>query len=445
MKLMFVEVRSKTKLFESLAHELSDLKPELVLSWLIMNPFYRPKRGALYELGFPKIETIENLKFDRLDEKVISSDRFSIHFNREPWYYPYYRKMIEQAIAQEKPDFIIGELGTFYAHYACLIAKQLSIPFYDIESARFPNGCISIFEYDRWNPVKLQDVSDSQVWDYLKYYETNRPVPDYMGKNTKKISRLKKALLKKLDTLKVLLGYLSGESFNTQNPLENFVEKKKVISQLRLWDKCRVDLDGLRKINKKVLLYPLQMQPEFNLEVWGAPNNKQLAIIEKLARALPSDWVLLLKANPKPYFEMNRLEISNLYSRGNVYFLDRAVPMADISEMCDLVATVTGTIQIERLLAGKSVYIIGDTPFRDFSVIKSNIDSLSETDISGVSEYQSDNNVSFKVAKYLLEHAMPGEVSEPVSDPKCLRAANVSRLAHALLRVLGDKGSNDTI
>ncbi|WP_420194204.1 hypothetical protein [Marinobacter sp. GH_1] len=445
MKLMFIEIRSKTELFESVAYELSTLKPELELSWLVMNPFYRPKRGTLYELGFPKIENIDDFKFDDLDKKVISSDRFTIHFNREPWYYPYYRERIEHAITEEDPDFIVGELGTFYAHYACLIAKKLGIPFYDIESARFPNGCISIFQYDQWNPVKIQNVSDSDVWDYLEYYKKNRPVPDYMGKSSKRFWRMKKGFLKKLDILKVLAGFLYGEVFNTQNPLENFVEKKKVSNQLRLWDRVSVDLDTLRKLKKNVLLYPLQMQPEFNLEVWGAPNNNQLDVIKKLAFALPSDWVLLLKTNPKPYFEMNRLEIIDLSSKGNIYFLDRAVPMADISDVCDMVATVTGTIQIERLLAGKPVYIIGDTPFSDFSAIKASIDSLSEADISGGKDCQIDNDVSFKVAKFLLEHGIPGEVSEPISDPKCLRADNVSKLAHALLRVLGEQGSNDTI
>jgi len=53
------------------------------------------------------------------------------------------------------------------------------------------------------------------------------------------------------------------------------------------------------------ILYPLQMQPEANIDVWGRKYNNQLQLIRQLVGAAPEDVYLVVKPNPKSKYELS--------------------------------------------------------------------------------------------------------------------------------------------
>lgn len=440
MKLLFLEVRSKTELYLAVARKIKEINPGVEIVWVVQNrSFNVSTTDKTYCLGLPLVTDLKFESFDDIDRKVIDCDRFSLHFDAEPWYYKHYRGELESVFIHERPDFVFGELGNFFTHYACLLAERSGIPFYDVETSRFPNGCIGFFKYDKWSPLKLREVSDNEVEEFLSDFLDKRPVPDYMNHPSlfgEKLVLMKRRIFYRL---KVLLGYVHGERFCTQNPIQNALDKHRVTKKLALWDSNAVTLEyveSLSKSGRKILLYPLQMQPEFNLEVWGYPNNKQEDVVLKLSESLPDDWVLILKANPKSYFEMNRFNFGRLARSAKILLLDRSVKMPQVEPLAAIVATVTGTVQIERLLSNRPVLILGETPFAEHSCIKKELVDLTPEDYVSAQDFRLTDVQVRGVARYLLEHSLPGVMGEPVNSLVCMAEANVNKLSLAFLQVI---------
>ncbi|MGB7399886.1 hypothetical protein [Castellaniella sp.] len=439
MKIVFLEVRSKTSVYEEIAEEIGRIDDQVEIYWIVQNKlFSKIKSDNIFFLEFPKtsFSKYDKPKLDHLDEEVISADRFHIHFESTCWHYVNYRRQVEDILRKISPDVVFGELGNFFTHYACLWSKKNSIPFYDIESARFPKGCVGVFLYDKWNPVKLRDVKSSDVENFINDFRTLKPVPDYMVRPEDWNDLLRNKLKLINHKVKLLRGYVSGERYCTQHPIKNILEKIRVRQRLKLWDKASCGIDEVMGKKKKILLYPLQMQPEFNLEVWGRPWSDQQQVIMSLLDKMPDDWVLLIKANPKPYFEMNRIDLMALVGDPKIMFLERGVSMQEIDSCVDIVATVTGTVQIERIINNKPVYIIGDTPFRKFSCIRDGIDWLTGAELDLATRFSLSDDQVRQAARLLLECSAPGIMGEPVSNGSCLERRNIERLTAVVLEVI---------
>lgn len=438
MKILFLEVRSKTKLFHELAKEIKKSRQDVEVHWIIQNRAFRLKKEKnIHTLKYPKIRELLRKNRDSVDIKVSECDRFSLHFNSENWYYTDYRKQLEALFDKIKPDFVFGELGNFFTHYSALISKERKIPFYDIETARFPTGSIGFYQYDEWNPLKLKDVTDQEAENFLLDFQRKKPVPDYMKKPTStKKDLLRLRTLQILHKLRVLSGYVTGETYCTQNPITNIFEKRQVKEKVKLWEKYAKTLKEVTEQKHKKLLFPLQMQPEFNLEVWGHPYNNQEKIILKIAEKLPSDWKLIIKINPKSYFELNRLNLGKILENKNIILLERPVDMKTLDKYIDIVATVTGTVQIERILTNKPVYIIGNTPFKKYSCIDSSIESLTPEDFYGALNKKLQYSQLLEVSKFLLEYSTAGLMGEPINSIECMKKENIAKISQACIKVL---------
>src|SRR5690606_4083244 len=145
--------------------------------------------------------------------------------------------------------------------------------------------------------------------------------------------------------------------------------------------------------------------------VWGYPFNNQNKLITDLLNRLPKDWLLLLKANPKPFFELNRLELVTLLRHPQLQLLDRTVSMQQIEQHTDLVVTVTGTVQIERILTNRPVFIIGNTPFREYTYLQKPLDEITECDLRDTASRCPPETYARYAARFLLEHSMPGIIA----------------------------------
>ncbi|GEM_PF-6116528 len=440
MKIVFLEVRSKTKVFERVSQEIKNINPDIKIYWIVQNKMFCPTSSdeVIYLIP-PKGPLDRDLygPFDDLDKKVIGCDRFNIHFNSKLWHYRFYRRQIEDALGLISPGIVFGELGNFFTHYACLLSKKNGIPFFDIESSRFPTGCVGVFLYDRWSPIRLRDPEDSDVHEFIKMFLEEKPIPDYMKRDQSWALKLRRISMSLSHKIKILFGFISGERYCTQTPIGHILERRLVAKSLKTWDESSITVEDIVATKKKILLYPLQMQPEFNLEVWGYPWNNQEKIVRHILEKIPDDWVLLLKSNPKPYFEMNRINICSLAKNSNVMLLDRRVSMRDIDPYVDIVATVTGTVQIERILNNRPVYIIGQTPFKKFSCIKNDIESLNSENFESGRVFSLSMEQINQAARYLLEHSRPGIMSEPVSDVSCLSENNIKNLSEVVMSIIG--------
>lgn len=432
-KILIFEVRSKTKFYSRVFEELKKYK-EVDVHWIIQNPEFSTFNDNEYIIPFPKRKDLSSINSeDDILLDVLAGDRFHIHFGCQGRHYNYYKKEIDIIINKVQPDFILGELGNFFTHIGCLLAQKKGIIFFDIETARYPTGSLGFFIYDEWKPKKVFDVTDQEVDVFLESFLYKKIVPDYMRFVGEK-KPIKNRMINLGHKFKILKGWLRGEKYCTQNPLKNIFRKNKIKNKIKKIDHNSVGLDFIKNNEKKILLYPMQMQPEFNIEVWGRPYSDQNSIIMHLIKKLPTDWVLCIKPNPKSYFEVCKLDVDSILLNENAYFVNSRITMKEIDDYIDLVVTVTGTVQIERLLNKKPVYILGGTPFKDFSAINKKIEYLNAKDFMNLYEPSEDDRKA--VAKFLLEHSLPGIISEPINNPEIMNDYNVAKVCAAVSKVI---------
>lgn len=434
MKILFSDSRDKTLLYKWVALELE--KYGASVCWIIQNHAFNPRVGDVFLIPYPKkaeikAEKVKNQTPSWIFEKVKRSDRMVNYYGYSADHYHYYYSKILEYVNSVKPDLIVGEPGNFHTHMLCCIAKKLGILFVDPTSARYPTGKFRLNKYDLIDPLVLsgfasaERVSSSCSDEYESLVNRNI-VPDYMKKQEAS------EILKKIKALrlqsKVFLQRIAGEKYGTPSLCEFLRTRFHSSRVIHKWNASSASVDFVKKCGKKKLLYPLQMQPECNLDVWGQKFSNQEEVISTIARSLPSDWVLVVKPNPKSKLEMTQ-GLINLSHEENIYPLNHAVSMDDVLPHVDNVVTVTGTIALERILASEPVIILGDTDYAKVGKAMS-VDSLEYVKDCLTAEAEGLCGKDFY--DYLVKTSFPGLITEPTLTNEPLQNRNVANIASVL-------------
>ena len=439
MRIAFAEVRDKTVLFSAVAGRLADCD----VSWLIQNRAFAnssmrnatvlpyPRRSDLRSPSIPGDEA------ERLFASVAATDRFPTHFGHPTNHYPWYFDQISRWLDSTAPDMIVGEVGNFHSHLLALLAEERGIPFVNPVSSRYPTGRFAFFLGDRLVPVggsgDALPVTDVDV--VVNEVSTGARVPDYMKV---KARRLDKAAYR----YRILREWVRGERFATQSPSEfvsSALARRRAAAQ---WESRAIGVDELTRMERgTVILYPLQMQPELNLDVWGREHRDQAATIESLLTSVGDDGVVVVKPNPKSFHEMSADLNRRVGNSANLVRLVHNSTMRDVIQHCDLVVTVSGTVAIERLLRREPVVIALDDYARWLGVptmgeMGVTLDNLGRDEISRVTQIQSEAVDPRAVVARLVATSYEGMISEPLLAPQVLNDENVGLIARAIRDVV---------
>lgn len=433
MKLLFIENRHKTYFFEAIAKRLKSLGHGI--HFMIQNKDFAPVNTFnSYIIEYPK----KNFDFNKADhvEKVITSDRQLNHFNqKDTGYFYYYDAKIHDYLKHIKPDIVFGESTAFHELLAIENCKKLNILYLNPSTCRYPVGRFSFYKYDTLQPYSgSNEVLDAtNALTIINQIVNRETAPNYMAPVT-----TPKSLVVK-DQLKKTLTYYKGEAYNTPNPVVKYkLEKQKKKNILR-WDKNASNT--IETSNAIKVLYPLQMQPEANIDVWGRPYRNQCELIKTISKALPKNVELYVKPNPKSKYELDKDLIDFIQQPNNVKALHHSTKMDTILPNIDLVITVTGTIAIECILSNKPVATLIETLNNTAKNCKyiSNIETELPEIIATVSNNsfpKLDGQDKITFINTLNKTSYKGIISDPFSDPNCVRDANLENLNNAFLDIL---------
>lgn len=111
---------------------------------------------------------------------------------------------------------------------------------------------------------------------------------------------------------------------------------------------------------KKYAFFPLQFQPESNIDAVSPYYNNQLDVARMFALALPGDYSLVVKEHPA----MAGLRSPSFYKKldrtPNVKLIDYRVSSEEVLRGADIVLSVSGTVISEAAFLNKPVIQIGD-------------------------------------------------------------------------------------
>jgi hypothetical protein len=434
MRIAFIETRDKTFLLQAVADRL-----EGEVHWLVQNAAFKVDGSDnVTLLRYPRrrdqVRSAPDAARKRILERVRASDRTLIYFGRTAWHYNAYYDQIMEWFDRTQPDVIFGEPGSFWSHMVSLIAEDRGIPFLNPLSSRYPRGRFAFFEYDRIVPFAGEDsaLGADELERIVNDITAGREKPDYMSSRRSRAAALSArfALLKE---------WVRGERFTAQSPILFARNARALRANRTRWDAAATPLDRLRR--NTAVLYPLQMQPEMNLDVWGYEFRDQTTLVTQLADRFAKEGVeLWVKPNPKSFYELSAQLTHAAISHPNVYLIKHDVQMSQVVDHVALVLTVTGSVAIERLLTQKPVVVFQEDYASWIGALGSREVGLSPETItlSGALEQLSVANISTptQVIRGLLRTSYPGVISEPTYKPGVLEKRNVELLLAAFRDVL---------
>lgn len=407
-RILFVEVRDKTRLFAAVASELLERSIVGDVGWIVQNAeFGTGLPGRIYRIPYPTRRVASKFPCsEEIADRLNRSDRNIRFYGLGDWYFGYYAESIERVLEEFRPDCVFGEVGNFHSHIASMLCERRRIPFLNPMLSRYPTGRFAFYLYDRFLPVggSGEAVTDVVADAHVDAVVARRVVPEYMRRQ-----RLSRASIMSYKG-RLLVEYFRGERFNTRGPIEHSLARIRVKRLRAQWNGNAIGMNEVRsgvRLGRRFSLYPMQMQPELNLDVWGSAHNDQLAVLRLIEGRLGENEVLLVKANPKFSLEVTD-ELLDFASRAErIQLLAEDVAMRDIEPVVSNVWTVTGTVGLERALSRRPVTVLCDD-YRGF--IENGVDSPTD------------------LMRRLIETSHRGSIGEPIFYPGVLNPGNVEDL-----------------
>ncbi|MDO5978842.1 hypothetical protein [Flavivirga spongiicola] len=349
-KIIIIESRDNVKIWDEVFDENFCNRNNVEIHFLIFNKLFSSRSGNNH--------FINNGVSDKKIDVPINYDRQRNYFgsNRTD-YYVYYKSMKDK-ITEINPNFIFGEAASFQDYLAIKICREVNIMYLNPMTSRYPIGRFAFYKEDTLVPFlgSNENLSDSKLEELYNQITNKKVVPDYMIKKNYKL----KTKQKFKDLLVKVIAYRNGDK-NTPSPfhyIKRTVKNKANQSRVK-----KISIKTLPKTKSFKILYPMQMQPESNIDVYGHPFNNQLEIIKELSKQLQEDDELIIKPNPKPFMEITSGLIDFISTNEKVSILNFDISMGEIFKDINMVVTVTGTIAIECILINKPLIALKSTYF----------------------------------------------------------------------------------
>jgi hypothetical protein len=437
MKILFLENRQQTFFWQAIAAKLRQDGHQIF--WIVQNAHFSPFIGHSHVIPYPNGRRLP-FPDDPATYKVVSSDRNVKYFGGNTSHYGYYDSEIAHVLDTVRPDAVFGEATLFHELLCIRHCRRRNIPYLQPTSCRYPLGRFSFYMYETQIPFhgSGEILPERDCLETVAKIALRKIEPDYMKKDVSN-----GVIMAKLRALRNGLGitasYFSGERYNTPSPARKlFCELRLRRNKLR-WEELakRVPTgDGRFRI-----LYPLQMQPESTIDVWGNGYHNQVQLLSSLLEATDGNAVIVVKPNPKSRYELSD-DLLDLMTNSEAFCpVSHAARMEDVIETVDLIVTVTGTVAIEAIFAGHPIVTLTETLSNTVPqcVYLDDLNRLRDVvhDIQQGIYPKARDSEKVAFLNVLTQTSYKGVISNPYSTPTCLSGNNISDVHFAFQKILG--------
>jgi hypothetical protein len=437
MKLLFIENRGKTAFWQHVALELQSRGHQV--AWMVQNPQYMPDsfvgKSPVHLLPFPpaalRAQPVQTESWVRQNYPVLLTDRGRTYFNAGTGHYDHYTTEIGRVLRTEQPDLVVGESTLVHELIAIGLCRDAGINYVHPCANRYPDGRFSIFKSETQHIASGSGESwpDPTALELADRIATGREIPFYMQKPSR-LHRVTRRLRQMRALALVWWGHLRGERYNTPGLYRKLELQLELRKNLRAWR----SLQKLPAHPERALLYPFQMQPEANIDVWGRPYSDQVAIVRAMLAAAPPDVQVAIKANPKSKYEVTAELIALASADPRVCLLPLSMPMAQAQARTVGTLTVSGTVGFEavfgkgRCMSLRHPLIEKEFPSLHAVSVEDGVRRLLADPQAGLGSAK----LGTKLVQCLVAQSFPGLVSEPQTHPHCLEMQNIRLIADAL-------------
>ena len=363
MKILFVENRYTTRVFERVAVHLRTQGH--TIAWLVQNHLFAPpeRPEEVHCIPYPRPARLPVDAPAPQFQYLAKIDRGIRYFGGSHAHYAHYARHIDRILDQTRPDVVFGESTQFHELITVAACRTRGIPFLHPAATRIPHGRISFLEGDTLDTCggSGETLPQDQAADIVQAVAERRYTAftnaTATGPEPSAWQRRQRALG---DKLTMVRAWLQGERFVTPSPW-----RKRALEQRRQAALAQIDAltstSTLEQVRPgRYVLYPMQMQPETNIDVWGAPYHDQVRIINEAARSLAGTGCqLVVKLNPTAKYELLEPGLLQCLAQPGVAVAPRRMAMAPLFADATALLTVTGSVLYECIFAGKPVFVLG--------------------------------------------------------------------------------------
>ena len=219
MKILFVENRYKTYLWERIGQEYLQLGHEV--HFIIQNHEFITQNlnFKVHKITYPSKNKFDlNTEEIQRYKKVIRSNRGLNYFGiKHNGFIAYYAGEIDKIIDTIQPDLAFGESTLFHELLVIEACRNKNILYLHPSSSRYPKNRFAFYKYDTLEPFKGSGevLPQDEAIKLANTIGKRKALPDYM--NVSRATSTRKELF--LDKVKLIKGYYSGEKYNTPSPL----------------------------------------------------------------------------------------------------------------------------------------------------------------------------------------------------------------------------------
>lgn len=436
MRVVFVENRGKTAFWAEVARRL--IARGHSVGWIVQNLAYAPPSGtgeAVF-LGFPKAAEMVEAPVP----EAVSTDRGRQYFCAGSRHYTFYARRVEEALDLMRPDAVIGEPTLMHELLTMAECRLRGTPYLHPTMTRYPGGRFNVLEGDTQIPV----ICSGDAWprdrldELARAISEGRSLPSYMAKPTAMAVRMRQ-LRRAGGQTRTTLGWLRGERFNTPSPARKLALQRMLRANLKSWAALARMPVATGPEKGPVILYPLQMQPEANIDVWGRPYSDQVALVKRLLAALPEDGAVAVKANPKTKYEASAELLALARSNPRVVLLPIDCTMKDAQAVTTGSVTVSGTVGFEAVF-GRGRCLSLRHPVLERHLPEFHADTPEDAVARLLADPDAGRGNPARGADLLAQlvaDSFEGTINEPTYDPNCLSPDNIAKVTGAIARVLG--------
>ena len=437
MKVLFVENRYVTWLWRDIALRLQSDGHDI--HWLVQNPVFAPNVGTCHRLPFPKSE--QGGADVIVEIPLLKSDRAVRYFGLSSGHHASYHIAISRVLKTLQPDFIFGEPTQFHELITIHEARKQKITYLFPTSTRYPAGRIAFHLYDTLDTVGGCGIALAQkeAMSLREAILKSEAMPSYMvASREAKTTLLARRIA---DKFRIASGWLAGERFITPSPWRKFQLESQQRTIVDRWEQNAHSALPAELSSRPWVLYAMQMQPESNLDVWGSPWSDQLAIIHEAADALASiGSKLVVKPNPKSKYELDQKLCQLVSNHPNIIPLAHSCKMGDVFPHAAAVLSVTGTVILECVLAGKPVGVLGTHPMSRYPGV-TNLSKPAEIagligDVAACNAKIAGPTECAELLSRLHSSSYAATLYDPLNQPEFATPDNLDRIASAFRDVL---------
>ena len=333
-------------------------------------------------------------------------------------------------LVEEKVNLIIWNTGPHVSGELVLyeLAKILNIPTLILEQSIIPNHYFHYTEiYDYGNFTTSVNTTEYSKKTIIKKAEKDL---FYMKSTFGKKNLLQKAKLRFSPEYRLVKEFAAKRT--RLSSLTRYFYKKKYRQNREKFIPSQTP-----DLNKKFVYFPLHMQPEKTVDVWGGKFADQAYVVELLSAFIPDDWVIYIKENPKQgYMFRDESFFKRIKKIKNAAWVPNNTNTYELIKKSQFVTTVTGTVGWEAISGGKNVLTFGWGVW--YKSLPGVFQWNNQPTLDEILAYEIDHEVLERAFSELSTKLSPGIIYKPFKEalPSFNEEENLNTVEQSLTKIL---------